>query len=112
MNTEASVLRAAKKYLERGWVKGTFAVDADGLSTTISGEEACAWCASGAAILAERMLKAGGKVGCAVGGILDRKAIARGYGNIALFNDAQDSVEPVLALFDEAIAELEGQVES
>ena len=94
--TTALLIRA-RGFLERGWCKGTMAQTALGEHVEPRSSAAVRWCSWGA-LLAAGMASP------------DYQAVARldgvtsGTGGIVLFNDAQKTVEPVLAAFDRAIA--------
>jgi hypothetical protein len=92
-----ALLIRARSLLERGWCRGVPAIDAEGWMVHPVSEKAIAWCASGALIAAGW---------CRTD--LDHPAIHRLSaamdGSICGFNDRQESVEPILAAFDRAIA--------
>ena len=95
--TTAMLIRA-RSLLERGWCRWTQARDGDGNPLEYDDKRAVRWCANSALLLAgmSELLTdhpALGRFKAATGGI-----------HITLFNDAQETVEPVLAAFDRAIA--------
>lgn len=101
----APALRRARKRLSKpgAWIKGQFGLTAYGEPTLgYSGDSVC-WCAVGA-------LRAEG-VGAAQVDAVSRLLFGGKASSASLttFNDSQDTVGPVLALFDKAIAKLEAK---
>jgi hypothetical protein len=94
-----ALLIRARGYLERGWCRWAMAMGAYGYTTHPESDVAVAWCAYGA-------LRAAGlnDRGFAHHPVLVVLRAAIGGGDITLFNDSQETVEPVLAAFDRAIA--------
>jgi hypothetical protein len=45
---EADVARKMRALIERGWTRGSSAVDAGGMPCSVHAREACAWCLHGA----------------------------------------------------------------
>jgi hypothetical protein len=94
--TTALLIRA-RSYIARGWCRGAMAKNPVGNVVDPTDAHASAWCAWGALTVA---------------GISDIHGIAANllataigrYYSISRFNDAQETVEPVLAAFDRAIA--------
>jgi hypothetical protein len=93
------LLIRARSLLKRGWCRGTAAQTSFGLPVSLYSRWAVAWCASGALKAARTgtsdldYRRASIRLIAAIGGV-----------NIADFNDRQETVEPVLAAFDRAIA--------
>jgi len=85
-------LEAGRARVERGWCKSVDAKDESGASVPPESVFACSWCARGATFLDPEVRRA-----------LDHQ-MPRTYKNLTVFNDAQKSVVPILALFDRAIA--------
>jgi hypothetical protein len=103
-----NMLIRARGFIERGWCRYMLAMDPAGHPIDPTTTNAVAWCANGA-------LVAAGLSDCRnYAFYLDHPAVRRleaeigsensGGGNIANFNNAQETVEPVLAAFDRAIA--------
>lgn len=98
-NETTALLIRARGFIERGWCQGRTAFNAQGASVSSRSEEAVRWCAVGALMAA---VPAGRPM------TIRHPAYARlrevvGM-DVAVFNDAQETVEPVLAAFDRAIA--------
>ena len=98
-----SLLIRARGFLERGWCRGWMAAhDVDGNRVDPQSDRAVAWCAYGA-LVAAGMPRDGEcwkqPAMCRLGEVLG-VATPR----ISRFNDEQETVEPVLAAFDRAIA--------
>jgi hypothetical protein len=95
-----ALLVRARGFLERGWCRNTFALDTAGNDVSPESSQAVMWCANGA-------LRAAGlpwdDTYRAHPAILRLKAVIGGE-IVGLFNNRQESVEPVLAAFDRAIA--------
>jgi hypothetical protein len=104
--TTALLIRA-RGFLERGWCRFDFAYDAAGQSVHPKSRHAVAWCVNGALIAA------------GVPSWLDNpdsrsyddhpavrrlEAAMGGWMGIGGFNNRQETVEPILAAFDRAIA--------
>src|SRR5580704_12741136 len=106
-NTEANsdsateLLIKARALVERGWCRNKLAVDANGAEVDVASEKAVAWDAIGAIRLLEVSMgyqpaqHALRRLTSAVGPI---------WKWVGAFNDTQETVEPVLAAFDRAIA--------
>jgi len=92
--TTALLIRA-RGFIERGWCRCQQAVDANGSSTSPTSEDAVAWCASGA------LIAAGASSVFDPAVQLLHAAIGK---TIWIFNDDQETVEPILVAFDRAIA--------
>ncbi len=103
--TPLDVLKGARELLsdEKRWTKGALARDKDGHETGIAVDpDAVCWCAYGAI---EHCNKEG------YGAEIAMNRVVRGLGwpSIGAFNDADSTTHAdVLALFDRAIASLEG----
>jgi hypothetical protein len=96
--TTALLIRA-RGLLERGWCRGADAKNFLGLPVSAYSILARAWCASGALLAA----RAGASdLNCRLAQI--RMLVAVGGEVLHEFNDRQETVEPVLAAFDRAIA--------
>jgi hypothetical protein len=96
--TTALLIRA-RGFIERGWCRYVRARDAAGNPVEPTSEQAVAWCAGGALIAAgspddERYRRAEFR----------RLEDAIDCSWVANFNDLQETVEPILAAFDRAIA--------
>lgn len=129
---DIEALLEVRQLLEKGWCKGAFARDLHGTPVPALSESACQWCLSGAVERAcsRRTLSAlpgvlnkglypeypelvdvpaVRRVFSALAGVLNKGS--RYYHELpAPFNDAQDSVEPVLELVDKTIERLEKEV--
>jgi hypothetical protein len=94
-----ALLIRARALVARGWCRGARASSLLGFRVSPYSSRAVAWCMSGAleaAALTESDLdrrRAHCRLRAAIGGI-----------SVADFNDTQETVEPVLAAFDRAIA--------
>jgi hypothetical protein len=94
-----ALLIRARALVARGWCRGVPARNFIGISVGPRSGHATAWCMSGAlnaAALVESDLdrrNAKCRLIAAIGGV-----------SLAAFNDTQETVEPVLAAFDHAIA--------
>ena len=82
-----ALLVRARGLLERGWCRGVTAIDATGEHVYPASDRAAAWCAIGA------LEAVGGNYYLAI----DRLRAAIGGGDICVFNNTQETVEPVLA---------------
>lgn len=99
-DTTALLIRA-RGFIERGWCREASARDLNGYKVPARSSGAVSWCAFGALIAAglpthDTAHPAYLKLVYAV------KAL--GGSDIADFNDRQETVEPILAAFDRAIA--------
>lgn len=90
-------LKKARALLVKGWTKGSFAKNAQGEKCVPYSDKAVCWCAGGA-------LKVVTDNWSDLWDVVEAE-LKGGY--LPDFNDAQETVEPVLALFDKAIAKLE-----
>lgn len=94
-----ALLIRARALVARGWCRGANASDMFGFRVSPYSRHAVAWCMGGA--LSAAALTASD---------LDRRnaqcrlIVAIGCASVPDFNDAQKTVEPVLAAFDRAIA--------
>lgn len=94
-----TLLIRARALVARGWCRGVPARNFLGFSVSPRSRHATAWCMSGAlcaAALVESDLdrrNAQCRLIAAIGGV-----------SVADFNDTQETVEPILAAFDRAIA--------
>lgn len=94
------VLTKARALVEKGWVQGSYAEDAEGLHVDPCSEDAVCWCAAGA-------------IRAAVDDNAEQyyflRKTLRQYTLIGVgiihFNDTASAKEDVLALFDRAIAD-------
>lgn len=93
--TTALLIRA-RGFIERGWSRGTYARDANGSIVPPHSPKAVCWCAVGALIA----------VGVHTPHPARNRLLAaiRTGESLSTFNDRQETVEPVLAAFDRAIA--------
>lgn len=96
--TTALLIRA-RSFIERGWCRWTQARDADGVGIDPISERAVEWCAYGALVAAG--LRNGEYKGHSA---VCRLIVAIGDDSIGSFNNEQETVEPILAAFDRAIA--------
>jgi hypothetical protein len=93
-----TLLIRARSFLERGWCRDTLARDAWGNEVSACGDRAAKWCINGA------LLAAGFR-----GAYVSHPAVARLEAaidgeDLVEFNNQQETVEPILAAFDRAIA--------
>jgi hypothetical protein len=93
------LLIRARGLLARGWCRDRSALDADGDAVHPRSPRAVAWCIYGALIASGMTdyrhwpeLPAAVRLKAVIGG------------SLVVFNEAQETVEPVLAAFDRAIA--------
>jgi hypothetical protein len=105
IDATTALLIRARGFLERGWCRGVFALDAHGRQVAETSDQAVAWCAIGA-LLASGMPRP----------LMKHPAYSRhpamrrlqaaigNWRNVGNFNNRQETVEPVLAAFDAAIA--------
>jgi len=93
-----ALLIRARGLLERGWCRGAQALDADGEPVWGDSDRAVVWCAYGA------LCAAGMPLGAHNHPAVHRLTGGRDGFFLADFNNAQETVEPVLAAFDRAIA--------
>jgi hypothetical protein len=96
--TTALLIRA-RGFIERGWCRLTVALSANGFVTGPTSGDAAAWCMYGSLFAA----------GVPQAGYSEHSAVLRlesaiGGENVCIFNNRQETVEPVLAAFDRAIA--------
>jgi hypothetical protein len=99
-----NILRKARKKIENGWCKDTYAKTKSGRSVDFETKEATNFCSLGAIYAVTSKLA---HRGAAINALETTIAIKRtGSINLALFNDDQKSKYPVLALFDETIKRL------
>ena len=96
-----ALLVRARGFIERGWCRGDLARDANGNGVWPTEQQAVAWCAGGALIAAGMPYNV---VSILAHPATRRLRAAIAGGNIAGFNNRQETVEPVLAAFDRAIA--------
>ena len=106
--TTALLIRA-RGFIERGWCRSAPARDANGNRCAATDEAATSWCAIGALVVAGlphfTTTKNGEPLLCFPSGNPAVRRLENAVcGNIPDFNDAQETVEPVLAAFDAAIA--------
>jgi hypothetical protein len=94
--TTALLIRA-RGFLERGWCRGWLAVDARGRSVSETSDRAVRWCAYGALLAAGWDDSSGHPA-------YRRLKAAIGGEWVCDFNNRQETVEPVLAASDRAIA--------
>ena len=94
------LLVRARTFVARGWCRGTEARNLLGFSVSPYSRHAVAWCASGAVQAAQA---AASDLDCRRAYL--RLIAAMDDELIAAFNDRQETVEPILAAFDHAIAE-------
>jgi hypothetical protein len=104
------ILQKAKEILSKpgAWLKRTYARTETGISTWGHSPNAVCWCAIGAvqkATLSPEETKNSIPDWTKVQGIWDE--LDRTIGDVTVFNDAQETVEPVLEVFDKTIARLE-----
>lgn len=94
----AALLIRARAFVKRGWCQGELALDVEGNPVNPRSEWAVSWCMSGALIAAGV-----DELGHSAFRRLS-DAISRFSSFIPAFNDHQETVEPILAAFDRAIA--------
>jgi hypothetical protein len=97
-----ALLIRARSFLERGWCREAAAVDMDGCEVDPTDPNAISWCAYGA-LMAAGIPDDGTDDSAFVR--LDKEMCDEGLGadSVGHFNDAQETVEPILAAFDRAI---------
>jgi hypothetical protein len=93
------LLIRARGFIERGWCRYTFARDAEGRAVWVTDKEAVEWCPLGALFIAGMSFMPPFEHPA----FLRLNAAVDGE-NIVRFNNHQETVEPVLAAFDRAIA--------
>lgn len=100
----STVLKKARKLIERGWCKGPSAMNAAGEAVSPDSRSACRWCIYGALVRV-------GKSAAVDGYVDDYLTRAIGTNTWFEFNETRRSKRPVLRAFDRAIklAEKEGQ---
>lgn len=117
MTAIVDILRRARARLAvpGRWTRGAYGRTADGKSSLARFERCVCWCAMGAVraeVYQDATLTNPTVMDHAVLEPLTRTLIERGYlHGLSVFNDAQTSVGPVLALYDETIARLEAAAE-
>lgn len=90
----STILKKARKLVERGWCRGVAAIDKSGAGVPPRSKSACRWCVSGAIQVYDRD----------EGFTICLDFLARAVGsNIICFNDEQTNKRPVLRAFDRAI---------
>lgn len=100
MKTTLEILKAARALLvDKGWTTGASARNALGEPVAPYADDAACFCASGAIIRVSSTFYDECRASGELNGFL-RESLMH-------FNDLQASVEPVLRLFDRAIAKLE-----
>lgn len=105
MSTAVEILEFSRDLIKKGWVSSCFAQDSDGEEVDPGSPNACSFCALGALIRAMHVLKSSSDVSKQAEGALG-KSLSPDFLNVIHFNDAQHSEEPVVDLFDRAIASL------
>lgn len=99
MTDEATdLLIRARSFIERGWCQNAVALDDNHRPCGVTDERAVAWCAHGA------LVASGVEPGAKTHPAMIRLCAAMGDSIIGNFNDRQETVEPILAAFDRAIA--------
>lgn len=98
-------LEQAKARLRQGWCRNQYAANVFGGYATPSSSDACRWCLVGS------VLRAGDDVSMSaerVSEVIDELCndLPFNYVSLSLFNDEQDSVEPVVAVVDKTINRL------
>jgi hypothetical protein len=97
MDETTALLIRACAFLERGWCRYAQAKDVVGNQCDPSNEGAVEWCAWGALVAAgASQTDYDAPVYLQLGAVIGER--------IVNFNDAQETVEPILAAFDRAIA--------
>jgi hypothetical protein len=99
--TTALLIRA-RAFLERGWCRHNLAQDAEGNSVEPTDKRAVSWCAFGALLAAGCPLTSPPQTTDTDPWARLQAVMGGPTGN---FNDAQETVEPVLAAFDLAISQ-------
>ena len=102
--TTALLIRA-RSFLERGWCRDVFARNATGRVVPPRHQTAVAWCAIGALLAAGMPEPRIVHVVHSMHPAMRRLKSAVGGWNVGRFNNTQETVEPVLAAFDRAIAD-------
>jgi hypothetical protein len=102
VNETTALLIRARGFIERGWCRGSLALDATGNAVDPTSERAVAWCANGALVALGVPWSPGDAFEHHPA--VRRLTVAIGGEFIGTFNNTQETVEPVLAAFDRAIA--------
>jgi len=109
------VLKRARERLAKpgAWTKGEFARDAVGEGVTSCDPHAVCWCALGAVNVEAEGIALPKEREAAKDALAVAAGLAKGdTTGVVKMNDSQETVEPVLELFDKAIARLESEVAS
>lgn len=95
------ILKAAREKLAKpgAWTKGCTGRNAEGEYVGARDDEACQWCAYGAVLA---VMPPGQPAGMVVNAL--NAVVPPDSEGFVSFNDEAETVEPVLALFDRAIA--------
>lgn len=107
MSTAVEVLEFSRDLIKAGWTRGVWAEDREENSVFPDDPGACYFCLSGALQRAVKVLKVTESTFNKAREAL-RENVPNVYVGLSLieFNDAQHSEEPVIDLFDRAIAAL------
>lgn len=105
MSTAIEVLEFSRDLVKKGWTRGVWAEDAAEQFVDPEDPSACSFCLVGALKRARHVLKPTLQ-NSYYADIALRSALSNDFYNLIAFNDAQHSEEPVVDLFDRAIASL------
>lgn len=103
-----TILKAARTLVAAGWCKHVYAQDADGKSVPDSSQDATRFSADGAICRATYDVR--GKspgIGCEMVFLMTRRFRPDPNELIHLWNDKQETAEPVITMFDRVIDDLE-----
>lgn len=105
MSTSIEVLEFSRDLVKNGWTRGVFAEDRQEQEVDPEDPNACSFCVLGAFNRAKHVLQPTGSAAEQANKAL-HKSMPTFFMHLVEFNDAQCSEEPVVDLFDRAIASL------
>jgi hypothetical protein len=101
MAKPSTVLKKARKLIERGWTKDACARDKNGLPVAVDSKEACRWCMFGSLLAVARNDQGRMEAGAFLA--------EASNGSYIELNERAPNRRPVLAAFDRAIALAESE---